>query len=291
MQNGYAHLRGPIDVTNRPSLSYFINSVFPKVLGQEAWYEWAHDQDTWKQRAYFLAMNCNERTGFYNLVAAISGSKDKVVNDEMHKQLLSVKLPKCSPEELGSIINDLVMTNMPAKEEEKKKEEEHILGAPKPQPLAQEFVFVAAAAEEKPLSPALVQDYRKRAGLAVTFPPLRIAKQLMLAAMQTHVDSLLGKNQQAFEPFIAAHDAETLEACVAGVNQQRLADLLNEKKASFATFPIDKEAAKDPCVFLQAAIDLYSGVPVAAALERQAKTYLRQFPKPCDALVDVITKL
>lgn len=71
MRDGYAHLRGPIDVTNRPSLSYFLDTLFPKPVGGEAWQEWENDGENWKKRALFMALNCNEKAGFYELVKGV----------------------------------------------------------------------------------------------------------------------------------------------------------------------------------------------------------------------------
>jgi len=55
MRDGYAHLRGPINVEHRPSLSYFMDTLFPQPGGAEEWQAWHDDQDNWKKRALFMA--------------------------------------------------------------------------------------------------------------------------------------------------------------------------------------------------------------------------------------------
>ena len=156
MRDGYAHLRGPIDVTNRPSLSYFLDTLFPKPVGGEAWQEWENDGENWKKRALFMALNCNEKAGFYELVKGVmnapplphareagagvgvgdcntGGDTGKDQIDDMCTKLQKLKLsnnmPPVSPQELASIINDLDMTNCDMskqKQEQKQSEKKQV---------------------------------------------------------------------------------------------------------------------------------------------------------------------
>ena len=368
MRDGYSHIKGPVDMTNRPALSYFIDSLFPKPVGQEEWYDWHYDQDTWKQRAYFMAMNCGDAAGFYDLVKAIAeaeplaglagrgaageggGGEPQPVGlaarsaggegsgreapfpgrgaagegrggedlrnyiADLHTRITRLrvdkKMPPCTAQELGSIINELVMpeqqapvpkvaataakTEVPLPEargggvlEELPEKKLHFVPVGSSAQLAPPQAAQAAAQATQ------VQEFRKRSQLNVTFPPARVAKQLIFSAMKfvgteyPHFEKLRGKDQEKFAAFDANQDAETLKACIAGLNAEKLAACLNEKAKdpSLKCVPV---TTSDPKEFIGYVVEMYAFDE--SALVRQNKAYLKQFPKPSEAVIEAIMK-
>jgi len=48
-----------------------MDTLFPQPGGAEEWQAWHDDQDNWKKRALFMALNCNEKVGFYELIKRV----------------------------------------------------------------------------------------------------------------------------------------------------------------------------------------------------------------------------
>lgn len=325
MRDGYAHCKGPIDTTNRPCLSYFVDNLFPKAVGQEAWEAWQNDGDTWKQRAYFMALNCNEHADFYQIVSKICfthGSGDKDAIDDLYSTLNSFKanMPACTAEEVGSIIKDLKMPETidcgacggggkEKKKDEKEKEElveaSLILADIVQQPKLQ---FVASppppqAAGQEATSP--IQTYRKRLGLNVTFPPIRLAKQVLLSAMgvkgteRPEFEAVRGRDQSEFMPYDKIQDDAVLESALCSViDHSKLTALLNEhgaddcalKAAPLAPLAPPSGGAIEPVAFMREMIGMYASGS-GEITDRRVRAYLKQWPKPCDALINVVLNL
>jgi hypothetical protein len=318
MRDGYAHCKGPIDTTKRPCLSYFIDSLFPKAVGQEAWEAWHNDGETWKQRAYFMALNCNEHADFYQIVSKVfsphsGGDKDAI--DDLYTRLNVFKatMPACSAEEMGSIIKDLKMPEtidccgaQEKKEKEKKKEDEAIVEASLIlSDIAQQPKLQFVAAPPPPpegggggvVEP--IQTYRKRLGLNVTFPPLRLAKQVLLSAMgfkgteRAEFEAVRGRDQSEFMPYDKIQDGAVLESALSSViDHSKLTALLNEHGAddcALKAAPLATGGAIEPVAFMREMIGMYASS--GEITDRRVRAYLKQWPKPCDALINVVLNL
>ncbi|MBX9636540.1 MAG: hypothetical protein K2Q45_03205 [Nitrosomonas sp.] len=315
MKDGFEHCKGPIDVTERPCLSQFIDHFFPKPVDQEAWEAWHNDKDTWKQRAYFLSLNCNEHAEFYEIVQKIAGSeasKDYVSKMYSALNAYKAKMPECKAEELGSIINDLRIECMskkepqPERKKDSQKEEEaddiegSLLSVQQQQ--QNKLSFVEGKALESTAVPEAVQEYRKRAGLNVIFPVARLAKQVMLSALgmngteRAEFEKIRGRDQDKFMPFDTTRDLEVLESVLTGVVEPaKLASLLNEHAAnetSLKSSPFASSEPMEPVSFMRNMIGMYAPQsPASQTIDRQTRAYLKQWPKPCEALINVILNL
>ena len=324
MRDGYAHCKGPIDTTKRPCLSYFVDSLFPKAVGQEAWESWHNDDDTWKQRAYFMALNCNEHADFYQIVSKVLSSsnqrllEDKDAIDNMYTRLNVFKatMPACSAEEIGSIIKDLKMpetidcgTCGGGKEKKKKEDEKEepveaslilfdIAQQPKLQFVASPPPPQAAGGQEA------IQTYRKRLGLNVTFPPIRLAKQVLLSAMgfkgteRPEFEAVRGRDQSEFMPYDKIKDGAALESALSSViDHSKLTALLNEHgaddcalKAAHSPLASPSGGAIESVAFMRDLIGMYAS-GAGEITDRRVRAYLKQWPKPCDALINVVLNL
>ena len=324
MRDGYAHLQGPINTEGRPALSYFLDTLFPKPVGSEAWQEWQQN-DHWRKRALFMALNCNEKAGFHELVREVLQTPTQsvgVCNDggengsdhiddmctKLHKIKLSGKMPEVTPQELASIIGDLDMFKVEdvalpvcdGKGDNKTpvsttvaKDDSEILPLTK-----QKLSFTAATASEATaFDPTLLNAYRKRANLPATLTPLRIAKQLLFSAMQLKGDEhasfekLKTSDQTQFVAFNKDEDKAALQHCVdALIDKQKLTSLLNAhaEEPAFVSAPIvtaNKGNDLDSAQFLKSMIDAYASPPQGAT------AYVKKYHKPCEALINVILGL
>lgn len=333
MRDGYAHLKGPIDTKDKPCLSYFIDTLFPRPVGQEEWMDWHHDEDTWKQRAYFVAMNCANKAEFFGLVKKVAETPARgaggsfgpnvdansargaggIGGDEisdLHTRIQRIRadkhLPTCTAQELGSIINELVMPNdvdyskiaaAPQKTAsiEATATEEFVGGN---LILTEKKICLVGSESPPPLAAAIqaLQDYRKRALLNVTFPPARVAKQLIFAAMKfegtelPHFEKLRGKDQEKFAAFDPAKDTDTLKACLANLSGEKIAAALNRQANEEAVkcVPVQTNDARE---FLGAVVGMYasqSPAPQGPGFVREIKAYLKRFPKPAEAFIQAI---
>jgi len=186
------------------ALSHFVDTFFPRPIGEEAWVKHKNNQDGWKPAAYFLALNCRDNAKFYSLVEAIHGAgasaagttTDKSAAADLFSQLKHYKplegsvsakelgelisLVDISPEAIECGVCDGGGSAAPVADTEPPQEEEEV---PDESPLAQQ------AEIHRPLRTwaelrrdPLLQEYRRVASLPPTYPVEKLAESLLVSA-------------------------------------------------------------------------------------------------------------
>lgn len=213
-----------------PAFAQFCAALFPTPVAEEKWEKYTR-RDHWKRAGYFLA--AQRPTQFYPLAQAVYFS-DIAHSQATRAQLddmadLATRITRytlqhmqsVSPKELGNLIAlvqmpTVVVINQPAapssepigceeEEEEEYQQQEQIESSC--------ISFVSSSIpneeEQQPMAAAVVKEYRLGAGLNVTVSPVRLAKQMVLAALgrtgkEPECEHLLTKHQESFAS-VSAH--------------------------------------------------------------------------------------
>lgn len=193
------------EMLDQPSLAHFRDNMMPKPVGEEAWIDFERT-DHWKKRALFLGLNFKEMPQFYDLVQSVymdgkdaENRENKDALSDFYSKYKNFQPHKIDANELASIIKELDVSNnlMPQNKdiavsaiveaEVAVPESELTFGDfEKRQPI----IFVAAPfltglekTWEDVRSEPLVQEYRKKANLNVTFSPQKMVKQMILSSL------------------------------------------------------------------------------------------------------------
>lgn len=218
VQNGYpqgVHMEWASK--EAPSYVSFCNAVFPATQNEELWKRQARLRH-WRPVAYYLAANyANIAPTFEQLMNGIHGAKgdyaalcsliDRVAAYGRHERYGgAIK----GAHDVGSIIGQMNVpqehwVDLKAETVEKDKEQPMATKATNKQIIVlKDNVQKEENQNELEMLRADMEPYRRRAGLPATVPTERIAKQMLLAAIDQHdvenAKPVLGRFQQKITP-------------------------------------------------------------------------------------------
>ena len=309
MKNGYKNEPMSAEVASQfPALSHFRDTMTPKPLGEEQWCDYERT-DHWKTRAHFMALNYKNMPEFHNLIGAIC-AEDATTNgtevSDFYTRLTEYKpLHDIQAAEVGSIISQLNVDHLgllPAQKhivcaelgEEVVSDETYGDFADKKSPI----VFVAEAPAEKSAldwnaiqQDALVQDYRKRAGLNVTFSPKKIVKQMIFSSLGLPITAqIIPKNRPLSEalPPVEKDAWPLLMSAVENMDIERHA--LDPESPALREILPGGEA--DAMSTIQAMLTLYHPDCELETMEPRTKVrYMKMFPQIDESVIKSIIEM
>lgn len=309
-KNGFQNLHESIEHENKWQFySFFKETVFPKPVGEEAWKSY-HKPDLWKERAYFLALNCNNKAQFGTLIRAIHAENNDNVDKDMANQLISKLsqftrdnthiLVNIDPTEIGEMIAQIQLKEEAAeqvqeigcnscggcKKKEEDEEEEEMMPM-KEEVVAEKLDLVEAGPPTKTWDELrkseVVEAYRKKTLLNATFSATKIGKQVILSNIgfsgtEPAVKHLLGTYQKKFESATAGGSIDMeqfAQALDLSMNQidAEAPDLIafNKAHGPFA----------DQRAFVAAYLKVHQ--------EKDAKNaFLKKYPKVNESIIKVV---
>lgn len=307
-KNGFQNLHENIENENKWQFySFFKETVFPKPVGEEAWKSY-YKPDLWKERAYFLALNCNNKAQFGSLIRAIHAENaTEPVDKEMANQLISKLieftkdtkhiLVNIDPTEIGEMIAQirLEQTHQDVLDVgcgvcggggDKKvvdSDDEEPVQTNSPIEVEAKLELVASGAPTKTWEELrkteAVEAYRKKSLLNATFAPNKIGRQVLLASIgfsgtEPTVKHLLGTYQKKFETLPVPVDASVfVEALDVSQIDTQAPDLIAFDKMHG---PFENERA-----FVAAYLKVHQEKDVKNA-------FLKKYPKLNESIIKVV---
>jgi hypothetical protein len=201
---------------NTPVFDHFQETVFPRPVGEEYWKTVAH-KNAWKEKAAFLALNFKARPNFFKVIEALYPPSVSDVYSRVRDYAVGQHAQEDIAHDMGVLISQVrvpatemvIMSKdrqaVPLEVKATLQEEE--------EPRISKNVLVlsedSATKKWENLLPRM-EAYRKRAGLNATFPPSKIAKQMIYAAMGTPLSaippSVMGPYQKTLTPLLGEEE-------------------------------------------------------------------------------------
>ncbi len=191
------------------SMAHFVNTVFPEQMSREAWKRAVDKTTDWQNNAYFLALNARGSTKFRDLISSIAqhgdGSEDIATRLIKYKPLSDAHTLAT---DMGKIIASVKIKPVAAKDEDE------VIAIVE----AEVSQFQDGYKVDKPASVPLesvrnqMEPYRKRALLPHGVTSMKLAKQMILAALGASLSSTIAVGYQKTLTPIKESDHEVIAA-------------------------------------------------------------------------------
>jgi hypothetical protein len=319
-KHGFSKVKPSVISARMPSFLQFCQELFPRPVGEELWEE-HYRGDTWKPMAYFLALNASNRADFYPLVEAIYTADlpkvcigDKDAAADLYTRIVRLKIVTPTAEELGQLLTLVDLKEAPVHVDQKDEiiqvnqvQDPIMAENPSQQNLVQErlaFAPMAAASAMDSVSwedirrNPFVQTYRKNAGLAVTYSPQKLVKQMILSRIGLNgkepvCASLLGTHQTKFPVSSANLTAEWsfLMDCIDAFETDP-GTLMNIASPSLVAFSQGVFVKPTTRGFLRQILSAYVGQSSSTDSEqRRLLRFLKAHPQLDKSIINTIVKL
>jgi hypothetical protein len=315
-KNGFQNLQESIENENKWQFySFFKETVFPKPVGEEVWKSY-YKPDLWKERAYFLALNCNNKAQFGSLIRAIHAENnnngaaapiDKDVANQLISKLIRFTkdnthiLVNIDPTEIGEMIAQIQLKEelpLPLPPQEiacgtcggnkvDSDEEDMSLRSNAQIETGAKLELAASGPPTKTWQELrkteVVEAYRKKSLLNATFSANKIGKQVLLASIgfsgtEPTVKHLLGTFQKKFEspPSVLVDASVFVEAMDVSQIDTQAPDLIAFDKMYG---PFESERA-----FVSAYLKVHQEKDVKNA-------FLKKYPQLNESIIKVVVAL